>query len=236
MRRLARTAGTLLIVAGVGLLAWTVVVWRWEDPFTGLVTRYEQHRLADAYAARLRQPAGRRLASAGLATLASEARRYRRSLARGDVVGRLRVPRLGLRAYVVNGTDSRTLRKGPGRYPYSFMPGENRLVYIAGHRTTYGAPFSRIDRLEAGDAVVVEVPYATFEYRVRRHAIVAATATEVLRSRKREELVLQACHPRFFASHRYLVYATPVRVASRGGPPVEVARDAEVAAAQSSGR
>lgn len=223
MRRFLRAVGTGMVLAGVGLLAWSFVVWRWEDPFTGLVTRYEQHRLADAYADRVRGPVDRRLASVSLRTLPAEARRYRTGLERGDVVGRLSVPRLGLRAYVVNGTDHDTLKKGPGRYLYSFMPGERRLVYIAGHRTTYGAPFSRIDRLRAGDRVVVELPYATFQYRVVRHVIVAATATEVLRSRRREELVLQACHPRFFATHRYLVYATPVRVTPRGGKSVEVA-------------
>jgi sortase A len=220
MRRFLRAVGTSMVLVGLGVLAWTFVVWRWQDPFTALVTRYEQHQLADAYAARLREPAGRRLASDGVRTLAAEARRYRTSLERGDAVGRLSVPRLGLSAYVVNGTDHDTLKKGPGRYLYSFVPGERRLVYIAGHRTTYGAPFSRIDRLTAGDRVVLDVPYATFHYRVVRHVIVAATATEVLRSRKREELVLQACHPRFFATHRYLVYAIPVHVTPRGGTPV----------------
>jgi sortase A len=229
MRRFLRAVGTGMVLVGLGLLAWTLVVWRWEDPFTGLVTRYEQHRLADAYADRLREPADG-LASVRLRTLAAEARRYRTGLERGDVVGRLRVPRLGLNAYVVNGTDHDTLKKGPGRYLYSFMPGERRLVYIAGHRTTYGAPFSHIDRLAAGDRVVFELPYATFQYRVVRHAIVASTATEVLRSRKREELVLQACHPRFFATHRYLVYAIPARVTPRGGTAVQVA------AAQASSR
>ena len=235
MLRLARIVGALMMTAGVGLLAWTLVVWRWEDPFTGIVTRLEQHRLADAYEDRLRQSAGdRQLASIGPNQIALEARRYRRAVRRGEVVGRIRVPRLGLEAYVVNGTDEETLRKGPGRYLYSFMPGERRLVYVAGHRTTYGAPFSRIDRLEPGDRVVVEVPYATFEYRVARHVIVESTATEVLRSRNREQLVLQACHPRFFASHRYLVYATPVRVTPRGGRPFAVGPGA--AATQASSR
>ena len=212
MRRGVRTLGTLMIAGGIALLAWAFVVWRWEDPFTGAVTWYEQRRLADAYEERVREPDARRLAAVRPSELPGAARRYRLELGRGDVVGKLRVPRIGLEAYVVNGTDHDTLKKGPGRYPFSFMPGERRLVYIAGHRTTYGAPFSRIDRLAAGDRIALEVPYATFEYRVTRHRIVASTATEVLRSERREELVLQACHPRFFASERYLVYAVPVRI------------------------
>src|SRR5687767_14937970 len=112
MRRLCGSVGVLMIAAGLGTLAWTLVVWRWEDPFTGIVTRFEQHRLADAYEERLRQPAGdRRLVSIGPDELALEARRYRKALGRGDVVGRIRVPRLGLEAYVVNGTDHETLKK-----------------------------------------------------------------------------------------------------------------------------
>jgi sortase A len=91
------------------------------------------------------------------------------------------------------------------------MPGERELVYVAGHRTTYGAPFSDIDDLRAGDRVIVEVPYGTFEYRVTRHRIVDEHELSVLRTKHREELALQACHPRFFASHRYIVYASPVR-------------------------
>jgi sortase A len=96
------------------------------------------------------------------------------------------------------------------------MPGEGELVYIAGHRTTYGAPFSRIDRLHKGDRVFLELPYATIEYAVTGSRIVPASQTSVLKSKGYEQLLLQACHPRFFASHRYLAYAKPVRVTPRG--------------------
>ena len=84
-----------------------------------------------------------------------------------------------------------------------------------GHRTTYGAPFSDIDRLEAGDTISVELPYGSVEYRVTRHRIVDDNDLSVLESHDREELVLQACHPRFFASQRYLVYASPVSMSAR---------------------
>lgn len=95
------------------------------------------------------------------------------------------------------------------------MPGEGELVYIAGHRTTYGAPLSEIDRLEPGDPISVELPYGTVEYRVTGHRIVDDNDLSVLESRGREELVLQACHPRFFSSQRYLVYARPVSLTAR---------------------
>ena len=82
--------------------------------------------------------------------LAREARRFRLTSEDGDAIARLRVPRLDLNLVVVNGTSTSDLRRGPGRHLESFMPGEGKLVYVAGHRTTYGAPFSDIDQLEPG--------------------------------------------------------------------------------------
>jgi sortase A len=98
------------------------------------------------------------------------------------------------------------------------MPGEGQLIYIAGHRTTYLAPFAHIERMRSGDLVSLEVPYATFRYRVYTHRIVAADDLAVLRSSGHEIVELQACHPRFFASHRYIVYARLVRIEPRGAP------------------
>jgi len=123
---------------------------------------------------------------------------------------------------LVNGTDHDTLKKGPGRDQRTFMPGENRLVYIAGHRTTYLAPFSHIDSLRTGDRVTLEVPYGTFIYSVTRHRIVKSTDLSVLRSPRYEVVELQACHPRFFASHRYIAYARLIRVEPRGAAPFDV--------------
>jgi sortase A len=128
---------------------------------------------------------------------------------------------MGVNMIFVNGTDHETLKKGPGRDLRTFMPGENRLVYIAGHRTTYLAPFSHIDSLRPGDRVVLEVPYGTFIYAVTRHRIVVSTNLSVLQSPRHEVLELQACHPRFFASHRYIAYAKLIRVEPRGATPYE---------------
>jgi sortase A len=120
---------------------------------------------------------------------------------------------------LVDGTDHTSLEKGPGRDERTFMPGENRLVYIAGHRTTYLAPFSHIDAIRPGDSIRLELPYATFSYRAARRRIVPATDMSVLRSPRHELLELQACHPRFFATHRYIVYARLVSVRPRNGAP-----------------
>jgi sortase A len=218
MRRLARTAGTLMLVAGVGVLLWAAAVWQWEDPFTAALNHWEQRGLEQGFERRLEEGgSGSTAAAGGHADLVRSAADWRERSGHGAAIARLRIPRLGLSAIVVNGTDAEALERGPGRYLGSGMPGEGELVYIAGHRTTYGAPFSRIDRLRKGDRVFLELPYGTFEYAITGRRIVAANRTSVLKSKGFEQLVLQACHPRFFASHRYLAYAKPVAVTARAG-------------------
>jgi sortase A len=213
--------GTLLLVIGVGVLAWAATVYLWKDPFTTAYTAYEQRRLESNLERQFEnwKPTPEPVVANGEPqardNVAREAKRFRRGSEDGDAIARLRVPRLDLDVVVVNGTSVGDLRRGPGRHPDSFMPGEGELVYVAGHRTTYGAPFSDIDDLEPGDAVSLELPYGIVEYRVTRHRIVDDNDLSVLESRGREELVLQACHPRFFASQRYLVYARPVSVEAR---------------------
>ena len=215
MRRLLRTLGTLLIVAGLGTLAWAFAVWRWEDPFTSLYTTYEQRGLSagleerfEAYA----PPTAEQPASLGPAELAAEARRYRGATNTGDGIGRIEVPRLGLKMVFVYGTDHETLKRGPGLDPRTFFPGQNRLVYIAGHRTTYAAPFSKIESMRQGDLISIEMPYGTFTYTVTGNRIVAASNLSVLKSNRYEQIALQACHPRFFASHRWITYGRLTKV------------------------
>ncbi len=219
MHRFARILGTLLIAAGVLTLAWVVVVWRWEDPFTALYTHIQQTRLAHAYEKRAAAFTPR--VSGDLAAVerqvAREARDYRRTLHTGDPVGRLKIGRIGLNMIVVQGTDHDTLKKGPGHYIGSGLPGEGRLIYVAGHRTTYLAPFAYINNIRVGDFVRFELPYGVFTYRVTKHYVVADNAVGVLQDHGREILRLQACHPRFFATHRYIVDAKLVGVTPTGG-------------------
>jgi len=221
--------GTLMLVGGIAVLVWALVIWRWQDPFTALYTTWKQHQLASQYDKRARSfttTISGPTVKAERADIAREAKLYRLSSKRGQVIGRLRVPRMGINMLLVNGTDHDTLKKGPGRDGRTFMPGENRLVYIAGHRTTYLAPFSHIDRLRRGDRVTIEVPYGTFIYTVTRHRIVKSTDLSVLRSPRHEVVELQACHPRFFASHRYIAYARLLRVQPRGAKPYELTAQA----------
>jgi sortase A len=216
--------GTFLLVIGLGVLAWAATVYFWKDPFTTAYTAYEQRRLESKLDAQfeayepLRTPVA---ATPGKPKplpnddVRREAKRFRLASDDGDAIAKLRIPRLGLSAVVVNGTGVGDLRRGPGRHLESYMPGEHELVYIAGHRTTYGAPFGNINELQPGDTITLELPYATVGYRVTRHRIVDDNDVSVLESPHHEQLVLQACHPRFFASERYLVYAKPVSVKQR---------------------
>src|SRR5262249_46945660 len=132
------------------------------------------------------------------ASMAADARAYARTLHRGDPVGRITIGRIGLSMMVVQGTDHDTLTKGPGHYIASGLPGEGGLIYVAGHRTTYLAPFSDINDIRPGDYIRLQVPYGTFTYRVTRHYVVADDDLAVLRNTGHEVLRLQACHPRFF--------------------------------------
>jgi sortase A len=222
MRRTLRILSTLMIAAGILTLAWAIAVWRWQDPVTAVYTHWKQHELASSYQRLVTHYTAPKLQNdlaAERREIRREAARFRHEMRPGDAIGRIRIGRIGLKMVLVNGTDHESLKKGPGRDLRTFMPGQDRLVYIAGHRTTYLAPFSHIDKIRAGDSIRLEMPYATFLYRATRHRIVEATDLSVLRSPHHEELELQACHPRFFASHRYIVYAKLVRVEPQNGAP-----------------
>jgi sortase A len=224
-RKMLRWLGTLMVVAGALVLTWCVLVWRWQDPFTAVYTYWQQRQLTTEYQNRLEDfhpppapPRDQRTPQELELQIAREARLYRRSLHEGDAIGRIEIPRLSLNMVMVNGTQTDTLKKGPARERDTFLPGEGKLIYVAGHRTTYSAPFSAIDSLRRGDPVTIELPYGIFEYRITGHRIVPGDDLSVLRSHGHEVLALQACHPRFFASERYIAYARPVRVLPRGAP------------------
>lgn len=221
MRLAGRILGLLLIVAGALTLTWVVVVWQWQDPFTAIYTHFQQNRLSHTYDRRVQAyhptpTRGKDLAAVQV-EIAAEARAYRRTLHTGDPVGRLQIGRIGLKMVVVQGTDHETLKKGPGHYEPSAVPGEGHLIYVAGHRTTYLAPFARINDIKVGDYITFSVPYATFTYRVQRHYIVPSDELSVLEDHGSEILRLQACHPRFFATHRYIVDAMLASVTPAGG-------------------
>jgi sortase A len=107
---------------------------------------------------------------------------------------------------LVEGTDTDTLQKGPGRYPETSLPGQSETIGIAGHRTTYLAPFRHIDNLEGGDEIVLEMPYASFTYEVERTEVVEPGDVGVIRDVGTERVVLTACHPLYSAAQRIAVF------------------------------
>ena len=107
------------------------------------------------------------------------ARAFGRRSKPGDPLGKIEIPSIGVSDVFVQGTGTSDLRKGPGHYPATPLPGQHGTVGIAGHRTTYGAPFHDIDKLKPGVRIELSMPYGRFTYRVERTRIVPPTATWV---------------------------------------------------------
>lgn len=221
---LRRALTVLLGGAGLLALAWVLTVWLWRDPLTSAYTLWKQQGLAERYEALLAEAS-----PAEGSELSRVAARFRSQSRTGDPIARLVIPRLDLDIILLEGTDPETLREGPGRYETSAMPGEGALVYLAGHRTSYLAPFSQIQSLRSGDPIEVQMPYGEFVYRVTGHRIVDDNDLSVLRSPGHELLRLQACHPRFFASHRYIVWARLVSIDGSEARAIRASRRPEPA-------
>jgi sortase A len=129
----------------------------------------------------------------------------------GKAVAILRIPKIDVDYVVVEGTDTESLKKGPGHYSQTSYPWEGEgTVAIAGHRTTYGAPFWALDELGEGDKIVLATEFGVFEYRVTRSEIIAPSDGSVLLDTKRPTLVLTTCNPRFSAAERLIVFADRV--------------------------
>src|SRR5215212_10000489 len=222
MRRYVRPLSAVLVVVGALLVLDAVVTLVWQEPVSALYAKLQQGRLDDRLA-RLEgtEPTALdRKVLSRLGTLdrrlAYLARTLNRRTEDGEPLGRIRMPSIGISSVVVAGTDTASLRLGPGHYPGTPLPGARGTVAIAGHRTTYGAPFRRIDRLGRGDRVELRMPYGTFVYEVERRRIVPPTATWVTHRVGYDRLVLSACHPLYSAAQRIVVFARLERAEARG--------------------
>jgi len=122
------------------------------------------------------------------------------------VFGYLEIPSINLKQYVVSGTDELTLQFGPGHYLQTNLPGSGGNVGIAGHRTTYGAPFSRLDLLEVGDQIFLNSGGNKYHYEIDEKLIVDANEGEyVLYNRGDDRLTLTTCHPKYSARQRLVI-------------------------------
>ncbi len=126
----------------------------------------------------------------------------------GEAVALIKIPKIGVEKAVVEGVGLPELKKGPGHYPTTPMPGQPGNVAVAGHRTTYGAPFFRLDEVEAGDPILVTTRQGHFVYEVTERKVVGPDQTEVLDTTPDNRLTLTTCEPRFSAAKRLVVVAT----------------------------
>jgi sortase A len=187
-----RFLASVMMVSGALLITDALITLLWQEPVSALVAQREQDELEDA----LFDPPERVL---------------RRAPLEGDAIARIEIPAIGVSEYVVEGTDTGDLRKGPGHYPDTPLPGERGTAAIAGHRTTYGAPFRDVDDLDHGDVIRVDMPDGRFVYRVQNTRIVDDQDLSVLEPAGYRRLMLSACHPLYSAAERLIVFAKQVR-------------------------
>jgi sortase A len=227
MSRVARILSTVLITAGLVVMADVGLTLAYKEPISSIYGELKQHaaenQLADLES---HYPTRSDLAAiAGVHGLdrkaAILARRFEEQAHTGEAIGRIIVPRIDLNAVFVQGTDTSSLQKGPGHYPETPFPGQGGTIGIAGHRTTYLAPFRHIDSMHSGDRITLEMPYGTFAYRVQKTQIVDPSKVGIVHRVGYERLVLTACHPLYSAAERYAVFArlsdTAIFDAARGG-------------------
>jgi sortase A len=220
--RALRGLSTVLIITGSLLIADAGLTLVWQEPLSALYAKYNQGKLADdLHDLELRQLTQSELRALGrLDTerrrVAYLARRLRRTAKDGQAIGRIKIPKIGANFVVVHGTDTASLRKGPGHYPETPMPGAPGTTAFAGHRTTYLAPFRKINQLKKGNRIIMEMPYAKLTYRVERTRIVLPTEVSVIKRVGHDRLVLSACHPLYSAARRIVVLARLTGVQARG--------------------
>ena len=183
-----RFFASVLMVTGVLLILDAGLTVAWQEPISSFFASRQQDQLGDA--------------------LASPPRRVvERKPLPGDAIGKLTLPTQDRSYHVIEGTGTADLRKGPGHYSDTPLPGRRGTVAIAGHRTTYGAPFRKVDQLERGDRVIVDMTYGRFTYRVEKTRIVKPEQTDVKRRVGHDRLILTACHPLYSAAQRIVVFA-----------------------------
>jgi sortase A len=241
-----RRLGKIMIAIGIVLVGYSAAIIFWGDPATYVWARWKQHQLSGelkqefaAYAAsagsdglvveRSSGATPQEIAQAQRELVERAANRLNGRLMMSHPLGRIKIPKIGVSAIFVQGTRwGPDLSKGPGHYPETSLPGVGRTMGIAAHRTTFGAWFRHIDSLKANDRITLNMPYATFHYRIFKHEIVKSGDWSIIKDRGFDQLILSACHPLYSASHRWVVFAALVRVDPVRGVPYLVNRHNEV--------
>lgn len=191
MRAVLRFVASVMMVSGVLLITDAVATLLWQEPLSAALAARQQGKLE-------------------VALFDPPQRVSLRKPLKGDAIGRITIPAIDVREYVVEGTDTGSLRKGPGHYPETPLPGDPGTTAIAGHRTTYGAPFRNIDDLRRGQRIVVDLPDGRYQYRVELTKVVDDQDLSVLEPVGYRRLMLSACHPLYSAAQRIIVFARQV--------------------------
>jgi sortase A len=229
MRRLAHIASIALITAGLLVVVDVGITLAYQEPLSSIYSSIKQSEKASqlkTLESEFLSPADLRSIEmakqskdpeqAVEANLGELGQRLVEESKPGDALGRIEAPDMnGLNMVFVQGTDESSLELGPGHYPETAMPGQGKTVAIAGHRTTYLAPFRHIDSMHKGDKITLKMPYGTFVYAVQKTAIVDPSEIGVIHETGYERLVLSACNPLYSAAQRFIVFARLVRSEAR---------------------
>ncbi len=218
MQRFTRVLSTVLITAGLVVLADAGLTLLWQEPLSAAYAEFQQGKAEDELAqledefpsaADLAAVAG---VSGDVERTAILAQLFKQRVKIGDAIGRIDIDRINLDIVLMQGTDTSTLQRGPGHYEDTPMPGQGKTTAIAGHRTTYLAPFRHIDELKPGDEIRISMPYAALTYTMTKKEIVDPGDVEIIDPVGFEQLVLTACHPVHSAAQRYAVFAKLTRI------------------------
>jgi sortase A len=171
----------------------------------------------------LRQNLERQWAAApGAPTAATAKPPPPRRAAPGQAFALIKIPKIDVERVLVEGVEREHLRKGPGHVPSTVLPGQPGTFGVSGHRTTYGAPFFRLNELGKGDRIQVVTEAAVYTYTVSRTAIVLPTDVWVLDNvrgrdgRLKATITLTTCHPRYSARQRLIVFGDLASTTPRG--------------------
>ena len=211
--RLLRDLSLVLVISGALLLADAAATLLWQEPLSAVIALSERNGINRQLLSYQAAPLSR-VDTQALAPLretreriAFLARQEARVVKRGDAIGTISFPKLGDQYTVVQGTDDASLQRGPGHYPQTAFPGLGQTMAIAGHRTTYLAPFRRLNELQHGDRIILTLRYARFTYLVQQVRIVTPTSWWIIKNHGYERLVLSACNPLYSAAQRIVVFA-----------------------------
>jgi sortase A len=221
--RAARLLAALLILVGGLALVDGAITLLWQEPISALIAKIHQGELrSDLSRVEHAAPSpAERQTLDGLVTqrrrIAFLASSLEHEAHNGSAVGRIVIPHINASFVVVKGTGTSDLESGPGVYSDTRFPGGAGTTAVAGHRTTYLAPFRHIDSLKPGNEIQLQMPYAHFTYTVIGSRVVQPTdVSAAVANVGYPRLVLSACTPLFSAAKRLLVYARLTRIVPVG--------------------